>query len=248
MAENRAWNLESFIESLIYELDRTQDMLALKGFDQRVTYTVEDMALDLQLFPVYTGDSVLFSTARPGESGASKVSIKLGSITDRQIRETARPPVRKNDLTVAELPTLDPDTKKTLTRLGVRSVGDLETMDRRQVDIGKATGGRVDYAKLADEIGRARRQVSRPSVDGMSVARSATGFVLSLSGRNLVLDDGELEPHFPMAVVNQQPARVISASADEIQLALRGDELRSGDNTLAIALDPYAVIRMNVNT
>ena len=88
MAENRAWNLESFIESLIYELDRTQDMLALKGFDQRVTYTVEDMALDLQLFPVYTGDSVLFSTARPGESGASKVSIKLGSITDRQIRET----------------------------------------------------------------------------------------------------------------------------------------------------------------
>ncbi len=247
MAENRSWNLESFIESLIFELDRTQDMLALKGFDQRVTYTVEDMALDLQLFPVYTGDTVMFATARPGETGASKVSIKLGSITDRQIRESARAPVRKDDVTVADLPTLDDDTKKTLTRAGVRSVGDLETMERRQVDLGKATGKHLDYGKLADEINRARRGASQPRVHNMSLSRAETNYVLSLTGRNLLLANAEPEAPFPMALINQRPTRVIFASPEEIQLELQGDELKPGDNALAIALDPYAVIRMKLN-
>jgi hypothetical protein len=246
MVDNQSWNLESFIESLIYELDRTQDMLALKGFDQRITYTVEDMALDLQLFPVYTGDTVLFSTARPGETGASTVSIKLGSITDRQIRETARPPVRKEDVAVSDLKDLDDDTKKTLTRIGVRSVKDIQTMEERDVDLARASGKRLNYARLADEIARVRRSTSQPRVHSLSLVEDRDGYVLSLSGQNLLLDESDLPGDFPMALVNQEPARVIFASPDEIQLSLRGDELQRGDNALAIALDPYAVIRMNL--
>jgi hypothetical protein len=49
MAENRPWNLETFLDSLIYELDRAQDTLALKGVNRPLTYTVKDMALELQL-------------------------------------------------------------------------------------------------------------------------------------------------------------------------------------------------------
>jgi hypothetical protein len=246
MADNQPWNLESFIESLIYELDRTQDMLSLKGFDQRITYTVEDMALDLQLFPTYTGDKVLFATARPGEVGASKVSLKLGSITDRQIRESARPPVRQGDVAVEAMKDLDDDTKKTLSRMGVRSVKDLETMDQRRIDLGRASGNRLDYAKLAGQIAKAKRSASRPQVKDLHLSRTETNLVVSMTGRNFVLDGSDPEPGFPVALVNHEPADVVFASPDEIHLSLLGHELRPGDNKVAIALDPYSVIQMNV--
>jgi hypothetical protein len=245
MADNVPWNLESFIESLIFELDRTQDMLALKGFDQRITYTVEDMALDLQLFPVYTGDKVLFSTARPGESGASKVSLKLGSITDRQIRESARPPVRDDEVSVESIG-LDPDTKKTLSRIGVRSVKDLETMEHKRIDLGKASGGRLDYQKLASQIAKAKRGTSQPRVDRLQVSKEESAYVVSMTGGNFLLPGAEPEPGYPLAMVNHEPAKVVFASPDELRLELRGDEIRPGDNAVAIALDPYSVIHMNV--
>ena len=135
MAENRAWNLEAFLDSLIFELDRAQDTLALKGVNRPLTYTVKDMALELQLFPIFNGDEVLFATARPGETGASKVSIQLGSISDRQIRETTKAPVAKDDIVVDAIEGVDDDTKKTLKKIGVRSAKDLEHMEQRQIDL-----------------------------------------------------------------------------------------------------------------
>ena len=246
MPDNQPWNLESFIESLIFELDRTQDMLALKGFDQRITYTVEDMALDLQLFPVYTGDKVLFATARPGETGASKVSLKLGSITDRQIRESARPPVRKDEVPVEAIADLDDDTKKTLTRIGVRSLKDLETMEQRRIDLSKASGKRLDYGKLAAQIAKAKRHSSQPRVDDLRLSKNESRYVVSMTGRNFLLPDSEPEPGFPLALINHEPTPVVFASSDEIQLELRGDEIHPGDNDVAIALDPFSVIHMNV--
>src|SRR6266542_356144 len=131
MTDNRAWNLESFLDALIGELDKAQDTLALKGINRPLTYTVKDIALDLQIFPVYTGDGVLFSTARPGEGGSSKVSIQLGSISDRQIRETTKSPVSKDDVTVDMIPDFDENTKKSLKKIGVKAASDLERMEQK---------------------------------------------------------------------------------------------------------------------
>ena len=47
------WNLESFLDSLILELDKAQDTLSLKGVTRKLTYSVLNVALDLQIFPQY---------------------------------------------------------------------------------------------------------------------------------------------------------------------------------------------------
>ena len=68
---NRAWNLKSFMDSLIVELDRAQDALGVKGLTRPVTYTVKDVDVDLRCFPQFDGRQVRFLTAQPGEDGSS---------------------------------------------------------------------------------------------------------------------------------------------------------------------------------
>jgi hypothetical protein len=244
MAENRTWNLESFLDSLIVELDKAQDTLALKGMNRPLTYTVKDLALELQTFPVYTNDGIMFATARPGESGSSKMSLQLGSISDRQIRETTKEPVSMDDVTVEMLDEIDDDTKKTLKKIGVKSVSDLERMEKKNVDIGKVTGKKVNYKDLAAQIAKAKRHDSKPEVKNFSLAKGDQSYVLSLSGANLALDSGDAD--FPIALVNRIPTKVISASADQIELDLKGHELQSGSNELTIALDRYSIIRIDL--
>ena len=66
-----AWKLNSFLDSLILELDRAQDTLAVKGINRPLTYTVKDVSLELQLFPNFDGRELRFTTAAPGETGAA---------------------------------------------------------------------------------------------------------------------------------------------------------------------------------
>jgi KaiC/GvpD/RAD55 family RecA-like ATPase len=79
-AVNRAWGLEDFLDSLIIELDKAQDTLAVKGVTRPLTYTVKDVALDLHTFPIYDGRQVRFTTAQPGEAGASRLTIERGAV------------------------------------------------------------------------------------------------------------------------------------------------------------------------
>lgn len=242
--QNRNWRLENFLDSLIGELDEAQDTLALKGINRKLTYTVKDLALELQLFPTYNGDTVLFSTARPGETGASKVNIQLGSITDRQIRETTREPTGSDDLPVDQVEDLDPEAKKSLKKIGVKSVKDIERMEQKDVDLKRASGNRLDYGSLAKAIAQARRGRSRPAVNDFSLEKSGTGLTLSLSGANL--DPCGEHEEFPIAMVNRKRAKVVEAGPNRIALSLEGGELRRGSNELAIALDPYSIIRLEM--
>ena len=68
--ENTAWQLEDFVDSLVVELDKTRETLAVKAINKPLTYTVKDLALDLNIFPSYDGDQIRFITAQPGEQGA----------------------------------------------------------------------------------------------------------------------------------------------------------------------------------
>src|SRR5713226_1215413 len=116
--DNITWQLEEFVDSLVVELDKTRETLAVKAVNKPLSYTVKELALDLNIFPSYDGDQVQFITAQPGQQGASKVSIQLNSITDQQVRATTKTPGQKGDVKIDEIP-LDKTTKKQLRKLGV---------------------------------------------------------------------------------------------------------------------------------
>ena len=87
---NAAWRLEDFVDSLVVELDKTRETLAVKAINKPLSYSVKEVALDVNAFPTYDGDAVRFTTAQPGQDGASKLTIQLGSITDQQVRATTK--------------------------------------------------------------------------------------------------------------------------------------------------------------
>ena len=271
VSANHPWNLESFLDSLIVELDRAQDTLSFKGITRRLTYTVKDVALDLQIFPQFDGRKVKFVTAQPGDAGSSKLSIQLGSITDRQIRETTKEPPSKEDLSIDELDGLDVDVKDSLRKVGITSAEDLERIEKRNVDVEKVvkrtTGSEdaadrpaVDYGNLARLIKKARRtRQLAPRVLGVDLNTIDGRRVLNLHGRNLALGapeagdrdalGGALSANggpFPIALLDDEPVSVIEASEQRLQLAVPFGKLQGGGAVLKVALDPYAVITMEI--
>ncbi len=238
------WRLNSFLDSLILELDRAQDTLALKGINRRLTYTVRDLSLDLQLFPEFDGRELRFKTAAPGETGAARIGFQLGSITDRQIRETTREPLSSDDIAIDVVDEIDDDTKHELQKIGVSSVADIERMEQRNVDI-KQAGSRVDYRKLANIIHRSRRRQNPPAVARAALVQDERGQALSLEGANL--SSAASVGGFPAAMLNGTLVPVLSATAHELRLAVPDGSLREGANELRVALDPYAVMTLDVH-
>lgn len=238
------WKLNSFLDSLILELDRAQDTLALKGINRRLTYTVRDLNLELQLFPEFDGRELRFTTAGPGETGAARIAFQLGSITDRQIRETTKEPPTKDDIAIDVVEDIDDQTKQELQRIGVTTVKDIERMEKGNVDLKRASSS-VDYTKLANIINRTRRRQNAPSVTKALLVSSEGMPQLSIAGSNLATAASAGE--FPMAMLNDMPVRVVSATRDEVRVALESGQLRHGANQLKLMLDPYAVIALDVH-
>jgi hypothetical protein len=240
-AENSAWQLDDFVDSLVVELDKTRETLAVRSINKPISYQVKEVGLDLNIFPSYDGDQVSFVTAQPGQEGASKVSIQLGSITDQQVRATSKAPTGKADIALDELG-VDKTTKKNLRRLGVTSVDDLEQVERRNVDLGKVSGHAIDYSKLANQIQKSRRGASPPSVTGVSLSLdAAAGPCLVVRGENLAVD-----PAFPpVAVINDRLADVMSSSESELCIQL-GDHRLDTENEVVLTFDPFAVVKVKV--
>lgn len=239
-----SWKLNSFLDSLIMELDRAQDTLALKGINRRLTYTVRDLNLELQLFPDFDGRDLRFSTAAPGESGAAKIAFQLGSITDRQIRETTKEPPSVDDIAIDVVDDIDDSTKRELQRIGVTTVRDIERMENNKVDL-KRAGNSVDYTKLANIINRTKRRQNAPSVTKAMLVEGEGGRHLALEGVNLATAASAGD--FPMATLNDVPVRIVAAGPREVRLAVEPGVLREGANTLRVVLDPYAVIALDVH-
>ncbi|MFW5774740.1 MAG: hypothetical protein ACOCW2_00500 [Chitinivibrionales bacterium] len=251
--ESVAWNLESFLDSLIYELDKAQDTLSVKGINRKLTYTVKDVALDLYVFPEYQKDQIMFNTARPGDRGASKLSLQLGSISDRQIRETTKQPMEKDDIAIDLIDEIEPEVKDSLKKVGVNTAEDLKRMQNRNVDLRKVvkekTGKdtQIDYGDLAGLINKARRRNVAPRVTRISKSRSATGDVLlTLEGKNLYLSQGLNAGGFPMGLLNSRPVTIVCASTDAVTVQIPRSMTLHTDNDLILAMDPYAVMRMKV--
>lgn len=240
--ENTAWQLEDFVDSLVVELDKTRETLAVKAINKPLTYTVKELALDLNIFPSYDGDQVRFITAQPGQEGASKVTIQLNSITDQQVRATTKTPTAKNDLKIEEID-VDNSTKKKLRKLGVNSVDDLKQIEKKNVDLKRVADNDIDYSKLANQIQKSKRGQTPPRVSAVSFSNDQTdGPCLVIKGENLAVD-----PKFPpVAVINQTLAEVMSSSDKEMKIQIAAAQKLKDNNEVILTFDPFAVMKMNV--
>lgn len=251
---NVAWNLAAFLDSLIYELDRATQVLAIKQDNVKLTYTVQDLSVSLQVFPQYDGDRIRFVTAQPGQDGASNMSFQLGSIRDTQIREIARRIPTMDDVPLDELE-LPESERATLRRLGINTAEDLRrTVEDKRVDIEQVTDRKVSYRNLAEIINRTHRmQRQAPRVRGVSLSTptdAGPDVLLTVRGENLSIekntsDDGQ-RSLFPLALLDGAPLSVVSASEDAIHIALPSDKVEQLAGSLTLALDPYAVLTMDL--
>lgn len=240
--ENTAWQLEDFVDSLVVELDKTRETLAVKAINKPLTYTVKDLALDLNIFPSYDGDQIRFITAQPGQQGASKVSIQLGSITDQQVRATTKIPGGKDDINISDIP-VDKTTKKKLRKLGVNSLQDLKEVDKRNVDLKKVSDNEIDYRSLANQIQKSKRNQDPPRVNAVSLSRDDSDTpCLLLRGRRLAIDRG----FRPVAIVNGQLAEVMSSGDSEITIRLGAEHHFGDSNEVIVTFDPFSVVKMDV--
>jgi hypothetical protein len=240
--ENTAWQLEDFVDSLVVELDKTRETLAVKAINKPLSYTVKELALDLNIFPSYDGDQVRFITAQPGQQGASKVTIQLGSITDQQVRATSKVPGPKGDININDI-NVDKTTKKQLRKLGVNSIDDLKQIEKKNVDLQKVSDNAIDYKTLANQIQKSRRDQQPPRVDAVSLSLDENKVpYLLIKGDNLAIDPG----FKPVAVVNQTLAGVMSSSPKEVKVRITGKHDFSDNNEVILTFDPFAVIKVNV--
>lgn len=240
-AENTAWQLEDFVDSLVVELDKTRETLAVKAINKPLSYTVKEVALDLNIFPSYDGDQVKFVTAQPGQEGASKVTIQLNSITDQQVRATTKVPSAR-DVTIDDID-VDKQTKRNLRKLGVNSVEDLKQIEEKNVDLRKVSDNAIDYSKLANQIQKSRRGQTPPRINGVSLSVDDDNApCLVVRGDNLAVD-----PSFrPVAVVNQRLAEILSSSESELRIGLGEAHELTDSNEVILTFDPFAVVRLKV--
>ncbi len=239
--ENTAWNLEDFVDSLVVELDKTRETLSIKAINKPLTYTVKDMAMDLNIFPTFDGDQIKFITAQPGQQGASKVTIQLGSITDQQVRATSKA-LQKDDVSISEIE-VDKDTQKQLRKMGVNSIDDLEQIENKNVNIEKASGTKINYNKLLNQLKKVKRNNNPPVVKSVSLSleEDKTPY-LSIKGNNL----GVNKLFKPVAVLNESLAEVTGHNSNEIKIRLTNQNNIAANNELVLTLDPYAIVKLNV--
>ena len=237
--DNRSWRLQSFLDSLVVELDRAQDTLAIKAVNRPLSYSVKDVSLDLQIFPSFDGKEVRFVTAGANQAGASRISMQLGSITDRMVRETTRA-VEQDDVPLEAVEGIEQDVRETLETVGVKSAKDLERIRAKKIDLGRVGGRKIEYGSLARLIDRSRHS---PAVSSVELSRDGT--VLRLLGQNL--QALEPTPEFPIALLDGEPAAVTARAPGELHVTGAAERLGRA-RALTIALDPYRVIEMRLNT
>jgi hypothetical protein len=240
-AGNAAWRLEDFVDSLVVELDKTRETLAVKAINKPLSYSVKEVALDVNAFPMYDGDAVRFLTAQPGQEGASKLTLQLGSITDQQVRATTKLRQGQPDESFGEID-VDEKTRAKLRKIGVSSVDDLKDLQARKVDLKAATGSDIDYTSLARKINQSRRAATAPGIDGVSLSQSDGQPCLLVEGHNLGVD-----PTFPpVAVINDHLAEVLSSGPGHVTIRLDPDYPLREENEVVVTFDPYAVVKVNV--
>ncbi len=238
MSTNRPWRIESFVDSLTLELDKVRETLAVKAINKPLTYSVKDVSFDLQIFPEFDGNNVRFTTAKPGQEGSSKLSLQLGSITDRQVRETSKIPT-KDDISIDTIDEISTEEKDDLKKMGINTYEDFK---KTQEKVGLENVGstrKKNYQKLANLLERARRGKKQPRVSRVSLSQNKDEIIIE--GDNLSIND----QFAPVARINDREVPVTHADEQQVSIQL-GDLSLGGQNELLIAFDPYSSYRLNL--
>lgn len=200
--------VEEFLQSLTNQLDRAQDMLAVKALAGRpLTWALRDLALELRVFVAVDGAGrVVMRSAGPNESGASTVHLNLTTVT--------RPMVEENTLAIEREP--DPRSLHDL-----ESSANLSQEDRRKLELaGIRTVGQLK--KVASEappqtmenligipvlrLGSLLEASSRPIVSGNEIVTRPDGTqFVRIHGANLS------DPSGSEVMLGGEPAEVVEA-------------------------------------
>jgi hypothetical protein len=243
---NKAWKLQTFVDALVYELDRARTTLSVKGINSPLSYAVKDMDVELQVFPEYDGDDVKFTLAGSGQSSSSKIAFTLGSITDRQIRESSKEPAKDDDMNIDELE-LDNDVKKDLRKLGVDTVKDINRIQDNNINIRSAMNNtNINFGELANKIRAAkeknRRTTSPPYIRKTSLSKSMDNELVQIQGDNLHI----FSNYKPKAFVNKQEVEILSHTENIIELKLDVGKLKKESMQLTLFLDPFTIVNCNL--
>ncbi len=159
MSGDGSFPVEEFLGAITSQLDRTQDMLALKAVNRPLTYAIKDFEMELKVFVGLDPDGrVTLRSAAPNEAGASAIRIAFTTITRPMIEENtvSLALTRSPSLSEAGIPD---DQRQRLERLGVRNTAELARLG--------SSAGAAGISRLADvPVDRLRQAMTfgRPQV------------------------------------------------------------------------------------
>jgi hypothetical protein len=243
---NKPWKLQSFVDALVYELDKARTTLSVKGINNPLSYAVKDMDVELQVFPEYDGDNVKFTLASSGQASSSKIAFKLGSITDRQIRESSKEPVAEDDVHIDDLD-LDTEVKNDLKKNGVETVKDIDRIKNNNVNIKSSVdNSNIDFNDLASKIRSAKEKNRRgsqpPRIIKTSLSKSLSNNLVQIEGDNLHL----FNHYEPKAFINKKEVEILSINEKFVELKIDQENLKNTSLQLTMFLDPFTIVKCKI--
>ncbi|WP_428267246.1 hypothetical protein [Haliangium sp.] len=184
MKASGGMEVKSFLEALAHQLDVAQDALRLKALTGRpLTWALKDLEIDLKVFVELDAQGVMrWRTAGPNEQGASTVRLSFTTITREMVEEnTVAYELEDDPRSIDELGTeLDPDARRRLEIIGVRTVGQYRRVTERQPEAVQMHTG-IPALELQAALSRS----ARPTVRGQDVVRRGGQELVRIQGANL---------------------------------------------------------------
>jgi hypothetical protein len=181
----RAVPVDEFVQAVGAQLDRAQDALALKvsGGNRPLTWALKDLAIELRVFVEFDDHGrMMLRSAGPNEKEASALNFSFTTITRPMVEENSwqfqdeTDPRTLDDIRGAT--DFDGDTQRKLELIGVRTVGQLKSLDPMAV---QAIVG-IPATKLQAALAAS----ARPAVIGQEVVSRGDGTrLLRIHGANL---------------------------------------------------------------
>lgn len=206
--------VEEFLQSMTAQLDRAQDLLAVKvrGTGRPLTWALKDLTIDLKVFvEVDPTGRVMLRTAGPNQEGASSLHLSFTTITRPMVEENTTSFREETDArTLGDLRTasdLDDEDARRLDWVGVRTVGQLKRLtneaDPKQLE--------AMIGIPANRLRAALEAAGRPAVTGHRVETGRDGQTyLRIQGANLY---GGFETEVRLA---GEPVEVVESNEREV--------------------------------
>ena len=217
---SRSVPLEDFIQAVQAQLDTAQARMTLKAQNDKLplTFAIRDITMDLKAHVEMDRSEVRIRPAGPNENDASVLHLQFTAITKPMIDETAVQLAAEDaaDTQLEDLgDSLDEDERRRLEWIGVRTVAQLDDMQKRGLgrSIGRITN--LPIGKLESVLSHA----ARPMVDDVRAEPVSGGEPndlrarLRVRGRNMLRDGNP-----PAVAIGGRPVGVLRASDNELLL------------------------------